>query len=133
MTASITIRLATKEDRESLSRLFHAIEVHYWGADAPTQEAVSAHVDRDILNSGCEMAIAECDGVAVGLTTFALLYPAPDLGGQLLMKDLFVTSDARGRGIGRALLEYLARLAVQRGCVRLDWTAETDNPRARTL
>jgi ribosomal protein S18 acetylase RimI-like enzyme len=28
------------------------------------------------------------------------------------------------------MLEYLARLAVSRGCVRLDWTAETSNPRA---
>jgi ribosomal protein S18 acetylase RimI-like enzyme len=37
---------------------------------------------------------------------------------------------ARGQGVGRALMGFLARLAVQRGCVRFDWTAETDNPEA---
>jgi GNAT superfamily N-acetyltransferase len=130
MTASITIRLATKADHAILTHLFHAIEVHYWGAEAPTETAVAAHVARDILPSGCEMAIAERDGAAIGLMTFAVLYPAPALGGQLLMKDLFVTEAARGQGVGRIMLEYLARLAVARGCVRLDWTAETDNPRA---
>ena len=55
---------------------------------------------------------------------------APSLGGQLFMKDLFVAPEARGRGAGQALMEFLARLALARGCVRFDWTAETSNPAA---
>jgi GNAT superfamily N-acetyltransferase len=46
------------------------------------------------------------------------------------MKDLFTHAAARGQGSGRALMGFLARLAVERGCVRFDWTAETDNPEA---
>lgn len=129
MTREPIIRLASKDDHRTLSRLFHAVEVHYWGPAAPSA-AVARHVKDTVLASTCEMAIAELDGDAVGLATFAALYPAPNLGGQIFVKDIFVMEPARGRGVGRAMIAYLARLAVARGCVRLDWTAETSNPAA---
>jgi GNAT superfamily N-acetyltransferase len=40
----------------------------------------------------------------------------------LYLEDLFVQPDFRGRGYGRALLIRLARLAVERGCGRFEWT-----------
>ncbi len=39
----------------------------------------------------------------------------------IYLEDLFVSPEYRGRGHGRALLAHLARLAVERGCGRLDW------------
>jgi GNAT superfamily N-acetyltransferase len=40
----------------------------------------------------------------------------------LYLEDLFVKPDRRGRGIGRVMLAYLAHLARQRGCGRLEWS-----------
>jgi GNAT superfamily N-acetyltransferase len=40
----------------------------------------------------------------------------------LYLEDLFVVPAARGRGIGKALIRHGARLAVQRGCGRYEWT-----------
>jgi len=40
----------------------------------------------------------------------------------LYLEDLFVRPEFRRRGYGRALLVYLARLAVERGCGRFEWT-----------
>jgi GNAT superfamily N-acetyltransferase len=40
----------------------------------------------------------------------------------LYLEDLFVRPAARGQGAGRALLQALARIAVQRGCGRMEWT-----------
>jgi GNAT superfamily N-acetyltransferase len=40
----------------------------------------------------------------------------------LYLEDLYVVSEYRGRGLGRALLAHLARLAVERGCGRLEWS-----------
>ena len=39
----------------------------------------------------------------------------------IYLEDLFVLPEHRGSGIGRALLERLAQLAVERGCGRLEW------------
>lgn len=39
----------------------------------------------------------------------------------IYLEDLFVVPDMRGRGLGRALLGYLARLAKERDCGRLEW------------
>ena len=39
----------------------------------------------------------------------------------IYLEDLYVKPHARGRGIGRALLSFLARLAKERGCGRLEW------------
>ena len=39
----------------------------------------------------------------------------------IYLEDLFVRPQARGRGVGKRLLAYLARTAVQRRCARLEW------------
>jgi len=39
----------------------------------------------------------------------------------IYLEDLFVLPEARGRGIGKQLLTYLAHTAVERGCARLEW------------
>lgn len=38
------------------------------------------------------------------------------------LEDLLVVPEHRGRGVGRALLKELARIAVERGCGRLEWS-----------
>jgi GNAT superfamily N-acetyltransferase len=71
------------------------------------------------------------DGEQVAaLATVSLLYPAPGAKGQLFMKDLFVRAAWRGQGLGEALMRWLARYAIEQGCVRFDWTTETGNPAA---
>lgn len=40
----------------------------------------------------------------------------------LYLEDLFVKPEARGRGHGKALLKHLARVAVERGCGRFEWS-----------
>ncbi len=40
----------------------------------------------------------------------------------LYLEDLYVTPDARGQGVGTALLRHLAALALERGCGRFEWS-----------
>ena len=129
--SGIRIRLAGPGDAAALAELFHAVDRHYWASAAPSPAAMVEHVRQRVLGAAaCEIALAMLDGEAVGLATFAILYPAPGPSGQLFMKDLFTLAAARGRGVGHALMAFLARLALERGCGRFDWTAETDNPEA---
>jgi len=66
---------------------------------------------------------------------FALFYPTYStvLGRPgLHLEDLYVSSGHRGSGLGRALLEHLADLAIRRGCGRLEWgVLRTNEPALR--
>lgn len=52
---------------------------------------------------------------------------------SVLMNDLFVAPGARGRGVGRALIEAAAEVARERGAVHLEWATAPDNHTAQRL
>jgi GNAT superfamily N-acetyltransferase len=56
-------------------------------------------------------------GFALYFFTFSTFLAKP----TLYLEDLFVLPEERGRGAGRTLLAALARIAVRRGCGRLEW------------
>jgi GNAT superfamily N-acetyltransferase len=68
-----------------------------------------------------EALIAECDGQPVGFAVFFHDFSTFLARPGIWLEDLFVRPQWRGRGIGRALLAFVARLAVERGCERLEW------------
>ncbi|MGB7217280.1 MAG: GNAT family N-acetyltransferase [Vicinamibacterales bacterium] len=57
-------------------------------------------------------------GFAVFFHSYSTFLAAPGL----YLEDIFVEPGRRGRGLGRQLLEYVARAAVVRGCGRLEWS-----------
>jgi GNAT superfamily N-acetyltransferase len=68
-----------------------------------------------------EVVIAEQDGSPAGFALFFHNFSTFLGRPGLYLEDLFVAPEHRGHGIGRALLAHLARLAVERGCGRLEW------------
>jgi len=65
-------------------------------------------------------------------------YGSPDPHGGayqwlLFLKDLYVTEQARGLGIGRALLTAMARIAIDQNYCRIDWTTDASNQGAQRL
>ncbi len=70
---------------------------------------------------GAEVVIAEVDGTPAGFALFFHNYSTFLAQPGIWLEDLFVLPDFRGHGVGRELLTYLARLALERGCGRLEW------------
>jgi GNAT superfamily N-acetyltransferase len=68
-----------------------------------------------------EAVLAEEDGQAIGFALFYHNFSTFLARPGMYLEDLFLLPDHRGRGVGRALLAHLARIAVERGCVRLEW------------
>jgi len=68
-----------------------------------------------------ETLIAEDGGQPVGFALFFHSFSTFLAQPGLYLEDLFVVPARRGAGIGRALLERLAQVAVDRGCGRLEW------------
>ena len=70
---------------------------------------------------GAEVLIACCKGAPAGFALFFHSFSTFLGRSGIYLEDLYVKPEFRGRGIGRALLTHLARLAKERGCGRLEW------------
>jgi GNAT superfamily N-acetyltransferase len=68
-----------------------------------------------------EVVFACLDGTPVGFALFFHTFSTFVGKPGIYLEDLFVRPEARGRGIGRHLLAWLARTTLERGCARLDW------------
>jgi GNAT superfamily N-acetyltransferase len=69
-----------------------------------------------------EVVLAEAGADLVGFALFFHNYSTWLTRPGLYLEDLFVSPAWRGHGIGEALLRHLARLAVARGCGRMEWS-----------
>jgi GNAT superfamily N-acetyltransferase len=82
-----------------------------------------ADLERDLFGPRpfAEAAIAREGDEAVGFALWFHNYSTFAGRPGLYLEDLYVRPAFRGRGYGEALLRYLARLAVERGCARFEW------------
>jgi GNAT superfamily N-acetyltransferase len=72
-------------------------------------------------NPAAEVIIASVDGEPQGFALFFHNYSTFLAQRGIYLEDLFVKPEARGKGVGVALLSRLARIAVERNCGRLEW------------
>lgn len=77
-----------------------------------------------------ECVVARHAGAVAGFALFFHNYSTFLARPGLYLEDLFVRPEHRGNGIGEALLKYLAHLAVERGCGRMEWAVLDWNKRA---
>lgn len=121
MTDGLTIRFATVADAALVLRLIRGLAEYERMAD----EAVvtEADVRRSLFGEHpqAEVLIAEIDGDPAGFALFFHNYSTFVGRRGLYLEDLFVLPNHRGRGIGRALMARLARLATERECGRFEW------------
>jgi GNAT superfamily N-acetyltransferase len=68
-----------------------------------------------------EVLIGEIDGMPQGFALFFHNFSTFEGKPGIYLEDLFVRPEARGSGLGKALLQRLAQLAVERDCARLEW------------
>lgn len=120
------------EQIETVADLLHEMSGHYNQGRASDGSSIRQNLLDNILGpqSGVRLLLAMEEQRAVGLASIAILYPAMRERGQLFLKELYIVSSHRGRGIGTALIRYLAKYALDNNCVRLDWTVERGNERA---
>jgi len=69
-----------------------------------------------------EVLLAEDEGEIAGFALFFHNFSTFLGRPGIYLEDLFVKPEHRGRGHGKALLTGLARLAIERGCGRLEWS-----------
>lgn len=120
---TMIIRPFRSADAEALAVLLEGMQAHY---RAPCPERGAILDDLSTLPPGVRVLL--CDtGAVVGFAAFAAIWPGPGLRRGLFLKELYVAASARRQGVGSALLRALARLAVEEGFGRVDWTADRND------
>lgn len=79
------------------------------------------------------MRVAELDGIVLGFAIHHHHESTWVMGADCYLEDLFISPAARGKGLGRALIEDLMEIARKRGWHRLYWHTDTGNANARRL
>ena len=118
--ARLTIRPGTARDAATITALIRGLADYERLPLQTTAGAIRRHGFG--RRRHFETLIARLGGRPVGLALYTFTYSTFLARPTLWLEDLFVIPEARGRGAGLALLRALARIAVRRGCGRLEWS-----------
>jgi GNAT superfamily N-acetyltransferase len=133
MTHKLRIEAITEEQFEALVPMIAAYQGFYEAEDIRTER------NRDFFR---RFIAPSDDGMLIGawrgerLLGYACLYwhfSSTKAVETVLMNDLYVAAEARGEGVGRALIESAAEIGRERGSPILEWSTAPDNATAQRL
>jgi GNAT superfamily N-acetyltransferase len=117
----VTVRAATAQDVPLVLAFIRELAVY----ERLEHQVVATQADLTAALFGArpyaEVVFACLDGREVGFALFFHNFSTFLGKPGIYLEDLFVRPESRGRGIGKRLLAWLAALALERGCARLDW------------
>ncbi len=131
--STVTVRRAKAADQAVLARLLSDMQAHYKSPDPP---GGAQEMARLLTREGERLPFAllgEHQGTVVGFATLSPMLYGGAYQWMLFLKDLYVTGQARGLGVGRALLAAMAGIAIDEDYCRIDWTTEGTNTGAQRL
>ena len=118
---NLSIRAAEPGDIRTIARLIRALAEYERLADevTMTEEVLSSSLFG--ARAYAETLLAEVGAQPVGFALFFHNFSTFRGKPGIYLEDLFVVPEYRGGGVGRALFERLASIAVERGCERFEW------------
>jgi GNAT superfamily N-acetyltransferase len=118
----MNLRSATIEDVETIFNLIQALAEYEKLSHevVGTPEQLKQHLFGE--RAYAEVILAEMDSKTVGFALFFHNYSTFLTQPGIYLEDLFVLPDYRRKGIGKALITAVAKLAVTRNCGRLEWS-----------
>jgi len=118
---AMTIRTATEADVPQILTFIRALAAYEREPDAVTATEAGLLHDGFGPNPFYQCLMAEQDGRPAGFALFFFNYSTWKGCPGIYLEDIFVQPEFRGLGIGKALLQQVAAVAVQKGCPRLQW------------
>jgi GNAT superfamily N-acetyltransferase len=126
--------LAEPNDADTVARLMVEFRNHL-GLDWPSDNAFLAGVERLLDDRDSEFLIGAPheDAPPGGVIQLRYRWGIRRAGFDCLLEDLYVVEEARGLGLGRALVDGAIARARERGCRRMELDTNEDNTAARAL
>jgi GNAT superfamily N-acetyltransferase len=129
---TVTIRAAVAEDFDIWLPLWQAY-LEFYKATLAHETTLTTWQRLLDAREPMHAAVAEVGGTAVGIVHFIEHRSCWTTGNYMYLQDLFVAPEARGSGVGRALIEHVYAEAAARGCSRVWWLTHESNTPAMVL
>lgn len=123
----VTFRFAQREDTALIMEFIRGLAEHEKEKEKviATEELLEEWL---FEKERAEVLFALADGQEVGFALFFESFATYPGKGGIYLDDLFVKPEYRGYGYGKALLQRLAQIVVERGGVRIEWLCLNWNP-----
>lgn len=128
------VGLISPPQYESFVDLLCELHAYYNEGSSVPREMVRAHLMDNLLgpHSPLRLVVAGDDagqvfGFAAISLTWSLVEPTPEQQRHCQLKELYVRSSERSRGVGKAMMSWVARYAADNGCRRIDWPVKATN------
>ena len=119
--SAVTVRAATAQDVPLVLAFIRELAIY----ERLERSVVATEADLTATLFGprpyAEVVFACLDGREVGFALFFHNFSTFLGKPGIYLEDLYVRSEARGQGVGKCLLAWLAATALERGCGRLEW------------
>lgn len=116
------IRVATADDAKTIFDFIVALALYEREPNAVETTAEILAMQLASKSPPFECLIAELQDEPVGFALFFANYSTWKGCTGIYLEDLFVPEEHRGKGVGKTLLSELARLTINRGGARLEWS-----------
>ena len=131
MGSGLEIRRATLGDVDTLAPLFDAYRQFY--RQPADLERARRFVGERLERSESVVFMAFVDGAAAGFTQLYPSFSSASTARIFVLNDLYVAPEARGHGVGTALLDAAAAYGREQGAVRLALSTEITNTTAQSV
>jgi len=118
---SFTIREASESDIETIYNFICEL-ADYEKLRSDVTATIPVLRDSLFVKKQAEVIIAEEQGVPVGFALYFHNFSTFKGRACLYLEDIYVNPEHRGKGYGKRLFAQLAKIAVERGCERFDWS-----------
>jgi len=120
--SDIQIRPAGADDSALILRFITDLAIYEKAGDAVIAKESDIRQSLFGKASTTSALICEIDHRPVGFAVYFFNYSTWLGKNGLYLEDLYVSPESRGMGAGKALLKYLARIAVAKNCGRFEWS-----------
>jgi len=120
--ANITIRRATQNDSTIILQFIKELAAYEKAPNAV--KANIEDIEKSIFGDSSTVRALICStgGKPIGFAVYFFNYSTWLGKNGLYLEDLYITPQYRGKGAGEALLRHLAKIAVEKGCGRFEWS-----------
>ena len=123
MTApGIHIRPASADDAGLILQFIRELAIYEKAESSVQTDEAGIRASLFGADAKAQALVCERDGRAIGYAVYFYNYSTWLGRNGIYLEDLYVSPEHRGSGAGKALLQHIARLAVEQGCGRFEWS-----------